>query len=114
MTRPLPQPITVTAAAAAQVRALLAAHATPTVGLRIGVSSRGCSGLSYTMEYADEKNAMDAVVEVDGATILIDPKATMFIFGTEIDYVESQLESGFVFRNPNEKGRCGCGESFHV
>jgi iron-sulfur cluster assembly protein len=114
MTRPIPQPITVTAAAADRVRALLAAHTAPAVGLRIGVSSRGCSGLSYTMEYADEKKVTDAVVELEGATILIDPKATMFIFGTEMDYVESQLESGFVFRNPNEKGRCGCGESFHV
>jgi iron-sulfur cluster assembly protein len=112
--RPMPQPITVTPAAAARVRALLAAHAEPAVGLRIGVSSRGCSGLSYTMEYAEQKKATDAVVELEGATILIDPKATMFIFGTEMDYVESQLESGFVFRNPNEKGRCGCGESFHV
>ncbi|MFO1128523.1 MAG: iron-sulfur cluster assembly accessory protein [Rhodospirillales bacterium] len=113
--RPMPpQPISVTPAAAERVKTLLAAHAGPTAGLRIGVSSRGCSGLSYTMEYADQKQAADLVVELDGATILIDPKATMFIFGTEMDYVESQLESGFVFRNPNEKGRCGCGESFHV
>jgi iron-sulfur cluster assembly protein len=108
------QPITITEAAAARVRALLAAHAEPAVGLRIGVRARGCSGLSYTMEYAAEKAPADAVVEIDGATILIDPKATMFIFGTEMDYVESTLESGFVFRNPNEKGRCGCGESFTV
>jgi iron-sulfur cluster assembly protein len=109
-----PQPITVTEAAAARVRALLAAQAAPSVGLRIGVKTKGCSGLSYTMEYAQEKSPADAVVEIDGATILIDPKATMFIFGTEMDYVESTLESGFIFRNPNEKGRCGCGESFHV
>src|SRR5512132_522872 len=80
----------------------------------VSASARGCSGMSYTLEYADEKTPFDEVVETDGVTILIDPKATMFILGTEMDYVEDKLESGFVFRNPNEKGRCGCGESFHV
>jgi iron-sulfur cluster assembly protein len=109
-----PQPITVTPAAAARVRALLAERETPALGLRIGVSSRGCSGMSYTLEYATERAPLDEVLEVEGATIFIDPKATMFIFGTEMDYQEGQLQSGFVFRNPNEKGRCGCGESFHV
>jgi len=70
--------------------------------------------MTYTLEYADERTPFDEVVETEGVTILIDPKATMFILGTEMDFVEDKLESGFVFRNPNEKGRCGCGESFHV
>ena len=107
-------PITVTPAAAERVKALLAGSATPATALRIGVSTKGCSGMSYTLEYADVPAPADEVVHAHGATILIDPKATMFIFGSEMDYVDGTLESGFVFRNPNEKGRCGCGESFHV
>jgi iron-sulfur cluster assembly protein len=108
------QPITVTAAAAEQVRTLLAKHDKPAVGMRVSVRSRGCSGMSYSLEYADTREPADEVVEVDGATILIDPKATMYVFGTEMDYVVDKLQAGFVFRNPNEKARCGCGESFHV
>ena len=110
----MPAPIIVTDAAAERVKALLAGRGKPSVGIRIGVRTKGCSGLSYTLEFADEKGKCDEVVEADGVTILIDPKATMFILGTEMDYVEDKLESGFVFRNPNEKARCGCGESFHV
>jgi iron-sulfur cluster assembly protein len=112
--RPLPQALSVTAEAADRVKALLAQRGKPALGIRIGVRSKGCSGLSYTLEFAEEKGPFDEVVEADGVKILIDPKATMFILGTEMDYVEDKLESGFVFRNPNEKGRCGCGESFHV
>jgi len=108
------QALSVTDAAAQRIQALLARRSKPSVGVRIGVRSRGCSGLSYTIEYADEKAKFDEVVEDKGVTILIDPKAVMFILGTEMDYVEEKLQSGFVFRNPNEKGRCGCGESFHV
>jgi iron-sulfur cluster assembly protein len=108
------QPIDVTPAALERVKALLAERGKPSAGVRIGIRSRGCSGMSYTLEYADEKSPFDEVVETQGITILIDPKATMFILGTEMDFVEDKLESGFVFRNPNEKGRCGCGESFHV
>ena len=108
------QAMTVTPAAAARIQALLSKRGKPSLGIRVGVRSRGCSGLTYTLEYADEKGKFDEVVEAEGVTILIDPKASMFIIGTEMDFVEDKLQSGFTFRNPNEKGRCGCGESFHV
>jgi iron-sulfur cluster assembly protein len=110
----LRQAMTLTDAAAARIQALLAQRGRPAVGIRVGVRSRGCSGLTYTLEYADERGKFDEVVQDKGVTVLIDPKATMFIIGTEMDYVEDKLQSGFTFRNPNEKGRCGCGESFHV
>lgn len=109
-----PQAMTLTDAAAERVQALLAKRGKPSAGIRIGVRTKGCSGLSYTIEYADERGKFDEVVEQKGVTVLIDPKATLFILGTEMDYVEDKLQSGFVFKNPNEKGRCGCGESFHV
>ena len=112
--RPKPAAITVTPAAIARVRELLSKRGKPSIGIRIGIRSKGCSGLSYTIEYADERGAGDEAIEQDGVAILIDPKASLFIFGTEMDFVEEKLQSGFVFRNPNEKGRCGCGESFHV
>ena len=108
------QALTVTEAAARRVKELLATHAEPAVGIRVGVQTRGCSGMSYTIDFAAEKGKFDEVVEVDGLNVLIDPKAIMFLIGTEMDYVEDTLQSRFVFRNPNEKGRCGCGESFHV
>jgi iron-sulfur cluster assembly protein len=108
------QALTMTDSAADRIRALLAKRGKPSLGIRVGVRSRGCSGLTYTLEYADEKGKFDEIVEDKGVTILIDPKATMFILGTEMDFVEDKLQSGFTFRNPNEKGRCGCGESFHV
>jgi iron-sulfur cluster assembly protein len=110
----LRQAMTLTDAAAEHIRALLSKRGRPAVGIRIGVRSRGCSGLTYTLEYADEKGRLDELVQDKGVTVLIDPKASMFIIGTEMDYVEDKLQSGFTFRNPNEKGRCGCGESFHV
>ncbi len=112
--RAKPQAMRVTSAAAERVRALIEQRGKPTAGIRIGVRSKGCSGLSYTLEYADEKSPFDEVVDADGVQLFIDPKAMMFILGTEMDYVEEQLQSGFVFRNPNEKGRCGCGESFRT
>ena len=109
-----PQAMTLTDAAAERVKALLAKRGKPSAGIRIGVRTKGCSGLSYTLEYADERGKFDEVVETKGVTVIIDPKATLFILGTEMDYVEDKMQSGFVFKNPNEKGRCGCGESFHV
>ena len=80
-------------------------------GLRIGVKKGGCAGMEYTMDYVDESDANDEVVEQDGARVLIAPMAQMFLFGTEIDYETSLLESGFKFRNPNVADACGCGES---
>ena len=108
------QAMTVTQSAAERIKALLAKRGRVSLGIRVGVRSRGCSGLTYTLEYADEKGKFDEIVEDKGVTILIDPKASMFIIGTEMDFVDDKLQSGFTFRNPNEKGRCGCGESFHV
>lgn len=113
MTTPM-APITVTDIALDQIKNLLAQRETPALGIRIGLRSKGCSGLAYMIEYADEKNPYDEVVEVDDITILIDPKAIMHILGTQIDYVTEKFKAGFVFVNPNEKGRCGCGKSFHV
>ena len=106
--------MTVTPAAAERAKALIAGRGKPTAGIRIGVRSKGCSGMSYTLEFADKQEPMDEVVESDGVRLLIDPKASLFLIGTVMDYEEEKLKSGFVFRNPNEKGRCGCGESFHV
>lgn len=107
-------PLTLSDAAVERVKVLLNSRGKPSAGIRVGVQTKGCSGLTYTLEFADEKGPLDEVVETKGVTVLIDPKATMFILGTEMDFVEDKLQSGFVFRNPNEKGRCGCGESFHV
>src|SRR6195952_62133 len=104
------QAMMVTGGAADRIKALLAKRGKPSLGIRVGVRSRGCSGLTYTLEYADEKGKFDELVEDKGVTILIDPKATMFILGTEMDFIDDKLESGFKFTNPNEKGRCGCGE----
>jgi iron-sulfur cluster assembly protein len=113
--RALPKAVTLTPAAAERVKVILAARKDkPAVGLRVGVSTKGCSGNSYTLDYADEIGPHDEVVEDHGVKILIDPKATLYIIGTEIDYVVDKLSASFVFKNPNEKGRCGCGESFTV
>jgi iron-sulfur cluster assembly accessory protein len=106
--------ITITEAAASRVKMLMAKAEKPVKGLRVGVKSRGCSGLSYFVEYADEKKKFEDIVEDKGVTIFVDPTAVMFLIGTEMDYKEDKLQSGFVFNNPNEKARCGCGESFSV
>lgn len=110
----MPQALTLTDAAAAHIQALLSKREKPAAGVRVGIRTRGCSGLSYTFEYADEIGKFDEVVEDKGVKVIIDPKAVMFLIGTEMDYVDEKFKSGFVFKNPNEKGRCGCGESFNV
>jgi iron-sulfur cluster assembly accessory protein len=107
-------PITITEAAADRVKALIAKSEKPVMGLRVGVKPQGCSGMSYFVEYADAANATEDLVEDKGVKIFIDPAAILFLIGSEMDYVEDKFNSGFVFNNPNEKGRCGCGESFHV
>jgi len=112
--RPRPQLMTVTPAAVERAKALIEGRGKTTAGIRIGVRTKGCSGLSYTLEFADKQEPMDEVVETEGLKLLIDPKASLFLIGTEMDYEEEKLKQGFVFKNPNEKGRCGCGESFHV
>lgn len=111
----MPAPMmTLTDAAAERVKHLMSKADKPIVGLRVGVKAQGCSGMSYFVEYAEEKKKFEEVVEAKGVTLLIDPAATMFLIGSEMDYKEDKLQSGFTFSNPNEKGRCGCGESFHV
>jgi iron-sulfur cluster assembly protein len=106
--------IVLTDAAAERVKALIARSEKPVQGLRIGVRTRGCSGLSYFVEYADAPKKFEDVIEDKGVKIFIDPASVMFLLGTQMDYVEDKLQSGFVFKNPNEKSRCGCGESFSV
>ena len=103
------QAVTITPRAAAQISKLMASGGHS--GLRIGVKKGGCAGMEYTMDFANEVDPMDEVVEQDGARVMIAPMAQMFLFGTEIDYQTSLLESGFQFRNPNVEDACGCGES---
>ncbi|MBT3171865.1 MAG: iron-sulfur cluster assembly accessory protein [Rhodospirillaceae bacterium] len=86
----------------------------PAIGVRIGVRNAGCSGMSYSMDYATEVSAMDEVVETGGVKVMVDPAAIMFLIGTELDFKEEKLSSGFVFNNPNVTSTCGCGESFTV
>ena len=103
------QAVTMTPAAIKQIAKLMDRDGHQ--GLRIGVKKGGCAGMEYTMEYVTEVDPHDEVVEQDGARVMIAPMAQMFLFGTEIDYQTSLLESGFVFNNPNVSEACGCGES---
>lgn len=103
------QAVSISSAAAVQIRKLMERDGSE--GLRIGVKKGGCAGMEYTMEYVDAVDPNDEVVEQDGARVMIAPMAQMFLFGTEIDYETSLLESGFKFKNPNVVDACGCGES---
>ncbi len=111
--RELPPLMTLTDAAADRLRRLYEKGEQGKL-LRIGVSTKGCSGLSYDMSWTDEPAATDEIVTDKGLTVLVDRKASLFLIGTVMDYEVKKLQSGFTFVNPNEKGRCGCGESFHV
>ena len=86
----------------------------PIIGVRVGVASGGCAGMSYVMEYAKKANPNDEIIEDKGVKVLIDPKAIIYLLGTEMDYKKEELSSTFVFKNPNETERCGCGESFKI
>lgn len=105
--------LTLTERAAERVKSLMRQNE-KAIGLRLGVKMAGCSGFSYTMDYAEQLTGKEDVVEDKGVKLLIDPTATMFLLGTELDWHEDRLESRFVFNNPNVKGMCGCGESFTV
>ncbi len=106
--------ITVTSNAVNHIKKLLSSIDNKTLGIKIGIETKCCSGLTYSMEFVDSPDEKDEVLNIENFKIYIDPKATLFLLGTTMDYEEGVLESGFKFINPNEKGRCGCGESFHV
>jgi len=106
--------ITLTDTAAERVRELMGRATDQVEGLRVGLSTRGCSGMSYVVEYATDKREFEEVIEDKGVRVFVDAAAVMFLIGSEMDYQDDKFQSGFVFNNPNEKGRCGCGESFSV
>jgi iron-sulfur cluster assembly protein len=108
------QVITLSNSAAYRVKEIIASAKEPIIGVRIGVESGGCAGMSYVMEYAKKVNPNDEIIEAKGVKVLIDPKAIMYLLGTEMDYKKGEMSSTFVFKNPNETERCGCGESFKI
>ncbi len=108
------QIITLSNNAANRIKEIMSKDETKSVGVRIGVKSGGCAGMSYVMEYAKEISPSDEVIEDKGVKVYIDPGAIMYLLGTEMDYKKEQFSSNFIFKNPNETERCGCGESFKV
>ena len=112
--RPRPKVVTLTDRAAARVKEIMAKGEKPYVGLRVGVKNGGCAGQEYVLEYAEAANPLDEVVEDKGVTILVDPKAVLFLIGTEIDYEVTKLFAKFTFNNPNQTDACGCGESVTI
>jgi iron-sulfur cluster assembly protein len=112
--RPRPQVMRLTEAAASRIKDILARADKPIAGVRVGVKNGGCAGMSYTMEYAEQVNPTDEIVDDKGVRLLIDPKAVLFLLGTEMDYKVDKLSTQFVFNNPNQKSACGCGESVQL
>ena len=108
------QVITLSDRAAERVKEIMAQAKEPVVGVRVGVASGGCAGMSYVMEYAKEVKKNEEVIEDKGVKVFIDPNAIMYLLGTEMDYKKEEFSSQFVFKNPNETERCGCGESFKI
>jgi iron-sulfur cluster assembly protein len=111
--RVMPKVMTMTPAAVRRVNALMESNP-KALGLKIGIKKGGCAGMEYTMSVAETKAPLDEVIEQDGAVLLIEPTAIMYLFGTEMDYKTDKLASQFVFNNPNQRGSCGCGESVNL
>ena len=109
--RPRPQVLRLSEAAASRIKELMAKADRPIAALRVGVKNGGCAGMEYTMEYVDKIGPTDEVVEDKGVKLLIDPKAVLFLLGTEMDWKAGKLSAQFVFNNPNQTSACGCGES---
>ena len=112
--RPRPQVMRLTEAAAARIKDIMAKAERPIAAVRVGVKNGGCAGMAYTMDYAEQIGPLDEVVEDKGVRILIDPKAVLFLLGTEMDYRVEKLAAQFVFNNPNQTSACGCGESVQL
>ncbi len=112
--RPRPQVMRLTDAAATRIKDVMARADKPVAGVRVGVKNGGCAGMEYTMEYADAVAPTDEVVEDKGVKLLIDPKAVLFLLGTEMDFKTEKLSAQFVFNNPNQTSACGCGESVQL
>ena len=108
------QVITLSDSAAKRVKEIMAQAKEPIVGLRVGVASGGCAGMSYVMEYVKKADPNDEVIEDKGVKVFVDAAAVMYLLGTEMDYKKVEFSSSFVFNNPNESERCGCGESFKI
>ena len=100
--------------AAERIKKIMSKAETTAIGVRVGVKSGGCAGMSYIMEYAKEAKPNEEVIEEKGVKVFIDPKAIMYLLGTEMDYKQEKFSSQFIFKNPNETERCGCGESFKI
>ena len=112
--RPKPQVMRLSEAAARRIQDVIGRADRPIAGVRVGVKNGGCAGMSYTMEYAETVNPLDEIVEDRGVRLLIDPKAVLFLLGTEMDYKADKMSAQFIFNNPNQTGACGCGESVQL
>ena len=112
--RERPKPIRLTDAAATRIREIIDSANGQVHGVRVGVTNGGCAGMSYTMDYADQAKPLDEVIEDKGVKIFIEPKAILFLIGTEMDFVREKLGARFVFNNPNQTAACGCGESVSI